>query len=414
MPAPGTQGIRRIVLRPGLLTVKARGASWPCDLGAATQRAPVSVVLRIAGTRYCAAFGPATRNTSGRFAAGPSAAPAACPETDATAAFLNILHGIFCPAPTASCRLAERIDLLFQWVAAAGCPDVVTLTEVNDPSVPLIDAHLANGPLVRYTSTTVTEAKRLKEELQRIRRQGYSIDNQEFMSGVVCIAVALRTPGSALTVSPRLAERLAWQGRNLAAERITACLNGLGLVISKRLVAMMEGEIGPRPICLQAPMLVGVEQAVEVETRRPLVPGLQYRLGIIKAYSPDVLGQLAVGACQVLRGGAKPAVRRIDLLDEPDKFGIPFVIYGLGVHAQSYARRWQLLDRYRFWVDGTIQLQSRQRAHGFVTVLFADLPEKLLVGRQDANFRNVRLQAHQESRGADDIVEKKAHRRQAR
>ena len=143
MPAPGTQGVRKIVLRPGVLTVKARGASWPCDLSAASQRAPASVVLRVAATRYCAAFAPATRNTSGRFAAGSSPAPAACPETDATAAFLNILHGIFCPAPSASCRLSDRIDLLFQWVAAAGCPDVVTLTEVNEPSVPLIDAHLA-------------------------------------------------------------------------------------------------------------------------------------------------------------------------------------------------------------------------------------------------------------------------------
>jgi endonuclease/exonuclease/phosphatase family metal-dependent hydrolase len=143
VPAPGTQGVRKIVLRPGLLTVKARGASWPCDLGAANQREPVSVVLRVAATRYCAAFGPGTRNTTGRFAAGASPAPAACPETDATAAFLNILHGIFCPAPTVGCRLSDRIDLLFQWVAAAGCPDVVTLTEVNDPSVPLIDAHLA-------------------------------------------------------------------------------------------------------------------------------------------------------------------------------------------------------------------------------------------------------------------------------
>jgi endonuclease/exonuclease/phosphatase family metal-dependent hydrolase len=135
--------VRKIVLRPGLLTVKARGAGWPCDLSATSQRDPVSVVLRVAGARYCAAFGPATRNTTGRFAAGASPAPATCPKTDATAAFLNILHGIFCPPPTASCRLSDRIDLLFQWVVAAGCPDVVTLTEVSSPSVPLIDAHLA-------------------------------------------------------------------------------------------------------------------------------------------------------------------------------------------------------------------------------------------------------------------------------
>jgi endonuclease/exonuclease/phosphatase family metal-dependent hydrolase len=155
VPAPGTQGVRRIVLRPGLLTVKARGPSWPCDLSAATQREPVSVVLRVASTRFCAAFGPATRNTSGRFAARSSPAPAACPESDVTAAFLNILHGIFCPAPTAGCRRSERIDLLFQWVAEAGCPDIVTLTEVNTASVPLIDAHLATACPFTYQKVFV-------------------------------------------------------------------------------------------------------------------------------------------------------------------------------------------------------------------------------------------------------------------
>jgi len=144
-PAPGTQGVRSIVLRPGVLLVKARGAGWPCGLQATTERAPVSVVMRVAGTRYCAAFGPGQRNTTGRFVAGTSPAPAACPETDATGAFLNILHGIFCPMPTAACRLSERIDLLFQWVAAAGCPDVVTLTEVSARAVPLLESHLATA-----------------------------------------------------------------------------------------------------------------------------------------------------------------------------------------------------------------------------------------------------------------------------
>lgn len=144
-PAPGTQGVRSIVLRPGLLTVKARGAGWPCDLSAATEREPVSVVLRVGVTRYCAAFGPGKRNTAGRFVAGTSPAPATCPATDATGAFLNILHGIFCPAPTNACRLSERIDLLFQWVAAAGCPDVVTLTEVSTRATPLLESHLGSA-----------------------------------------------------------------------------------------------------------------------------------------------------------------------------------------------------------------------------------------------------------------------------
>lgn len=57
-----------------------------------------------------------------------------------------------------------------------------------------LEAHLAETPLPRYTATTITEARRLKSELERIRRQEYSIDNQEFMSGVVCIAVPVSGP----------------------------------------------------------------------------------------------------------------------------------------------------------------------------------------------------------------------------
>ena len=57
-----------------------------------------------------------------------------------------------------------------------------------------LDAFLANGPLTRYTATTITETRRLKAELERIRRQEYSLDDQEFMSGVVCIAVPVEGP----------------------------------------------------------------------------------------------------------------------------------------------------------------------------------------------------------------------------
>ncbi len=57
-----------------------------------------------------------------------------------------------------------------------------------------LDSQLANGLLTRYTATTITDARRLKAELKRIRKQGYSTDDQEFMSGVVCIAVPVRGP----------------------------------------------------------------------------------------------------------------------------------------------------------------------------------------------------------------------------
>jgi DNA-binding IclR family transcriptional regulator len=47
-------------------------------------------------------------------------------------------------------------------------------------------AHLA---LTRYTDTTISEPKRLADELARIRAQKYATDNEEFHAGLVCVAV---------------------------------------------------------------------------------------------------------------------------------------------------------------------------------------------------------------------------------
>ncbi len=54
---------------------------------------------------------------------------------DVTIASLNILHGLFCPRETADCRLADRQDLLFNWIESIDCPDVVLLQEVTGPRV---------------------------------------------------------------------------------------------------------------------------------------------------------------------------------------------------------------------------------------------------------------------------------------
>jgi len=60
--------------------------------------------------------------------------------------------------------------------------------------------------------------------------------------------------------------------------------------------SVLEVEISSRSVDLQAAMILGVEQAVEVEARRSLVLGLQDSLCIVQADPPDILGELAVGA----------------------------------------------------------------------------------------------------------------------
>ena len=41
-------------------------------------------------------------------------------------------------------------------------------------------------------NNTITDPDKLHAELEDIRKRGYSIDNQEFLAGVVCLAVPVR------------------------------------------------------------------------------------------------------------------------------------------------------------------------------------------------------------------------------
>lgn len=52
---------------------------------------------------------------------------------------------------------------------------------------------LAHTPLKQYTSTTVTDLDTLEDELKRIRDDGFAIDNEEFLPGLVCAAVLVPT-----------------------------------------------------------------------------------------------------------------------------------------------------------------------------------------------------------------------------
>lgn len=52
---------------------------------------------------------------------------------------------------------------------------------------------LAHGQLKRYTPKTVTEPEALEEEFVRVRRDGFALDDEEFLPGLVCVAVLVPT-----------------------------------------------------------------------------------------------------------------------------------------------------------------------------------------------------------------------------
>jgi DNA-binding IclR family transcriptional regulator len=47
---------------------------------------------------------------------------------------------------------------------------------------------LSNAPLETYTAKTLIDPEALEKEVQRVRKDGFAIDNEEFLPGLLCIA----------------------------------------------------------------------------------------------------------------------------------------------------------------------------------------------------------------------------------
>ncbi len=50
---------------------------------------------------------------------------------------------------------------------------------------------LGDGPLTRHTDATITDVDALLHVLEQVRRDGYAIDDEEYISGCRCVAVPL-------------------------------------------------------------------------------------------------------------------------------------------------------------------------------------------------------------------------------
>jgi len=56
-----------------------------------------------------------------------------------TVASISLLDGALCDD---TCRLEDRVDLLMDWIEARGCPDMVALQQVWEPTAALLEARL--------------------------------------------------------------------------------------------------------------------------------------------------------------------------------------------------------------------------------------------------------------------------------
>jgi len=48
---------------------------------------------------------------------------------------------------------------------------------------------LGEATMERYTATTITDLAHLEREIRQVRKDGYALDNEEFLPGLLCIAV---------------------------------------------------------------------------------------------------------------------------------------------------------------------------------------------------------------------------------
>jgi len=60
---------------------------------------------------------------------------------------------------------------------------------------------LGHVPLASYTGNTLTSLESLEEEIEHVRQAGYALDREEFLPGLLCIAVRVPVPGGRSTLA---------------------------------------------------------------------------------------------------------------------------------------------------------------------------------------------------------------------
>jgi DNA-binding IclR family transcriptional regulator len=99
----------------------------------------------------------------------------------------SIIHLVRIESPKAvravTCRLGERYPF---HCLAVGKAIAAHLPESK------IEALLDSSDLRKFTERTITKRAGFNRELERVRRNGYAVDDEEFMNGVRCIGAPVR------------------------------------------------------------------------------------------------------------------------------------------------------------------------------------------------------------------------------
>lgn len=95
--------------------------------------------------------------------------------------------------------------------------------------------YLVRADLARFTATTITSARELRDEVSRVRKSGMALDNAQFHDDVCCIAVPVfdfsgKTVGSLGVSGP--------------VERMTARARARHVVLLQQAARTLSGELG--------------------------------------------------------------------------------------------------------------------------------------------------------------------------
>ena len=90
-------------------------------------------------------------------------------------------------------------------------------------------------PFKSYTQNTITSISKLLEELEEIRKRGYAIDNEEYLTGVRCVAAPISIGGKAVA-----AVSITGSIFTMTLERINRELSSLVMATAKKISSQMR------------------------------------------------------------------------------------------------------------------------------------------------------------------------------
>jgi DNA-binding IclR family transcriptional regulator len=109
-----------------------------------------------------------------------------------------------------------------------------------------LDQLVRERPLVRHNDNTIASVKRFKQELERVRRQGFAVDDEEEEVGLRCVGVPVRN-GSG---NCRLAISVSGSTSHITAQNLPALvdeLNKTAALISEVPVTWLQPPDGEPP-----------------------------------------------------------------------------------------------------------------------------------------------------------------------